>query len=149
MPIELYKKEIKAQKEPFDKVFCVFDRDTHTTFPQAVNLIQGQRPIGVFKAITSTPCFEYWFLLHFGYTQQPFRGTPKKSAAEQLEDHMRSNFWPEYQKKALNTFRDRLEDLPQAKIWAAQILKSSTTTGIVDPLTNVHELVDHLQKIKD
>jgi len=146
--INLYKNEINSLKDPFDKVYCVFDRDTHTTFHQALNLIKSQPPKGVFNAITSTPCFEYWFLLHFGYTQQPFRGTVKKSAAEQLEDHLKSNFWPGYKKNSLNTFKDRFKELPQAKIWAGQILNSSSTTGIIDPLTNVHELVDFLQNIK-
>lgn len=146
--ISLYKGELAARRDPFDKVFCVFDRDTHTTFHQAIDLIGAQNPRGVFKAITSTPCFEYWFLLHFGYTQQPFRATARKSAAEQLEDHLRVNFWPEYQKNALNTFKLRLPELPQAKNYAARILASSVATGIVDPLTNVHELVEYLQNIK-
>ncbi|AIB43390.1 MULTISPECIES: RloB family protein [Pseudomonas] len=146
--ISLYKKEIQMQKDPFDKVYCVFDRDTHTTFHQALNLIGSQSPKSVFKAITSTPCFEYWFLLHFGYTQQPFRGTARKSAAEQLEDHLRRTYWPEYKKNLSNTFAERFLELPQAKIWAGQILNSSLSTGIVDPLTNVHELVDFLQNIK-
>jgi len=146
--IELYKNEIKSKKDPFDQVFCVFDRDTHTTFHQALNLISSQSPKNVFKSITSTPCFEYWFLLHFGYTQQPFRGTARKSSAEQLEDYLRANYWPDYKKNATHAFRDRFNELPQAKIWASQILNSSLTSGIIDPLTNVHELVDYLQNMK-
>ncbi|SIR45523.1 RloB family protein [Pseudomonas sp. A214] len=147
--IELYKNELRARKDAYDKVFCVFDRDTHSTFDQAVDLVNGQNPKGTFNAITSTPCFEYWFLLHFLYTQQPFRATQKKSAAEQLEDHLRSNYWPEYKKNASNCFKTRINELSRAKIWAGQILSSSKTSGIIDPLTNVHELVDYLQNIKN
>ena len=45
---------------PFDKVFCVFDRDTHNTYQQALDKIAAAKPKDIFVAITSVPCFEYW-----------------------------------------------------------------------------------------
>jgi hypothetical protein len=65
--------------DSFDQVFCVFDRDAHATFSAAV---QRTRELKVnrkpFQAITSTPCFEFWFLLHFGYSDAPFAKAEKK-----------------------------------------------------------------------
>ena len=70
------------EKDPdYDAVFCVIDRDGHTTFHQALarvrqtilNRRSGTRKIGKarFEAITSIPCFEFWILLHYDYTTAP------------------------------------------------------------------------------
>lgn len=54
--------------DAFDQVYCVFDRDKHTTFDAAVQRTQALSAAGKpFEAITSIPCFEVWLLLHFGY----------------------------------------------------------------------------------
>lgn len=48
--------------DSFDKVFCVFDRDMHTTFDAAVQRVHDlkrARKSKPFEAITSSPCFEY------------------------------------------------------------------------------------------
>ncbi|MBE5314463.1 MAG: RloB domain-containing protein [Xanthomonadales bacterium] len=69
-------------KDPdYNAVFCVFDRDGHPSFDQAIHrtrgksLIRRSGKIGVgsarFEAITSIPCFEYWLLLHYEYTTAP------------------------------------------------------------------------------
>ena len=58
--------------DPFDKVFCVFDRDAHDTYQQALDKIAAAKPKDTFVATTSVPCFEYWLLLHFDYTTAPF-----------------------------------------------------------------------------
>ena len=71
--------------DAYDKVYCVFDRDRHSTFDAAVqrtkDLSAGGSPL---EAITSTPCFEVWLLLHFGYTDQPFHAAGKKSVGDQV-----------------------------------------------------------------
>ncbi|WP_081660233.1 RloB domain-containing protein [Rhodanobacter denitrificans] len=71
--LELFKKD-----PDYNRVFCVFDRDGHTTFDAAVQRVrdsalvrrEGRRKLGAarFEAITSVPCFEYWILLHFQYS---------------------------------------------------------------------------------
>ena len=71
--IELFDKD-----SDYDVVFCVFDRDGHTTFEQAVQRIRNKQLVrrqdrrmagrARFEAIHSIPCFEYWVLLHFEYT---------------------------------------------------------------------------------
>jgi len=70
------------EKDPdYNAVFCVFDRDGHSSFDQAIqrtrakSLIRrsGKLRIGSarFEAIASIPCFEYWLLLHYEYTTAP------------------------------------------------------------------------------
>ncbi|NLY65622.1 MAG: RloB domain-containing protein [Alcaligenaceae bacterium] len=76
--INLYEED-KIAGDAFDKVYCVFDRDKHTTFSSAVKRIKD---LGhPFVAITSTPCFEFWLLLHFIYTNKPFHAAGKNQSA--------------------------------------------------------------------
>ncbi len=80
--LQLYENDFKLG-DGFDQVYCVFDRDTHSTFDAAVAIIKElkakRKP---FEAITSTPCFEYWLLLHFEFTDKAFIATGKKSAGD-------------------------------------------------------------------
>lgn len=46
---------------PYDEVWCVFDRDEHQTFAQAID----QANANGIKLAISNPCFELWYLLHF------------------------------------------------------------------------------------
>ncbi|MBT3327545.1 MAG: RloB domain-containing protein [Gemmatimonadales bacterium] len=45
----------------FDEVWCVFDRDEHTRFDDAVSMARDN---GIELAV-SNPCVELWLLLHF------------------------------------------------------------------------------------
>lgn len=66
-------REEKDAGDAFDKVFCVFDQDAHAHYTQGIAAIRGATPQGVYVAITSVPCFEYWLLLHFSYTTKAYR----------------------------------------------------------------------------
>jgi hypothetical protein len=78
--------------DAYDTIYCVFDRDKHTTFEAAVqrtkDLSAAAKPL---VAITSTPCFEVWLLLHFGYTDQPFHHAGKKSVGDQVINALKPN----------------------------------------------------------
>ena len=80
---ELYEDE-RSTGDAFDRVYFVFDKDTHLTYPQALDEIKRYRRNNTFFAINSVPCFEYWLLLHFIYTTDPFSATGKLSAADQV-----------------------------------------------------------------
>lgn len=76
--IELFERDLD-----YNAVFCVFDRDGHSTFDQALQQVRdkilvrrvGRRKAGEarFEAIVSIPCFEYWVLLHYQYTTAPMQ----------------------------------------------------------------------------
>ena len=80
----------KKERNPFDKVYCVFDRDDHSCYQEVINRILAKKPQGTFFAITSTPCFEYWLLLHFDYTSQPFHAAGKQSIGEQVVKQLKT-----------------------------------------------------------
>lgn len=47
--------------EAFDEAWCVVDRDEHASLPAAIKRADD---LGI-NLVLSTPCFEYWLLLHF------------------------------------------------------------------------------------
>lgn len=143
---ELFR-EAARTTEPFDKVYCVFDRDKHQNFDEAVSLLRSLKPVNVFKEIISTPCFEVWFILHFVYTSAPFESVGLKScgarALEELE-----KYWPGYAKGIGGSFGHLLDQIETAKAFSARLLVESERVGSINPLTTVHELVSYLQQIK-
>ena len=135
--------------DSFDKVFCVFDRDEHSTFGAAVQSIkdlnntENPKP---FEAITSIPCFEYWLLLHFGFTDQPFEAVGKKSVCERVIKVLRTK--PGFQKygKGQQGVYGLLKDgMPTAIEGAKRGRESAIKTGQDGPLTQVDLLVGVLQ----
>ena len=67
--------------DPYDSVFCVFDKDEHAHYNDAVKTIAKLEPKSVYYAITSVPCFEFWLLLHYCYTTRQFES--KKTNLQQ------------------------------------------------------------------
>lgn len=148
---ELYKNELSAASGPFDRVYCVFDRDTHTTYQAALSKIASYKPKDMFFSITSVPCFEYWLLLHFTYTTAPFIPNGKASAGTNVLSQLKT-FWPDYGKAAKGAFTYTLQitndELGFAKANAKRALIESIENHDDNPSTHVHELVDYLQNIK-
>lgn len=74
----------------FDYVYCVFDKDTHHGYEKAVRDIEkiGTKRQGTLvEAITSVPCFEFWFVLHMGYTTRSYGGkSPASEVCKHLEE---------------------------------------------------------------
>lgn len=92
-----YAKE-KSDEEIYSEVYCVFDRDTHETFEQALKIANSDK---LLKAITSNPCFEYWILLHFAYTTKSFGtsgGSPYDELQPILNKYLKDNGLPAYTK---------------------------------------------------
>lgn len=146
---QLYAEEKRARpSDPYDRVYCVFDKDSHAGFQKALDRIQGIRPKGVFYAVPSIPSFEYWFLLHYEYTTAPFERAGNKSAGDMVIASLR-RYWPEYVKGEKNVFSHLCNQLAAAKAFGARSLAEAIRRGSDNPSTQVHELVDYLQNIKD
>ncbi len=143
---KLYEKE-RGTDAPFDRVYFVFDKDTHHTYQQALNRIKSLRRKKTFFAINSVPCFEYWLLLHFTYTTEPFRATGKSSAADAVIHKLKKHI-PDYEKSITGIFIKLYDHLEQAKKNAELSLGEADKTGTDNPSTRVHDLVIYLQNIK-
>ena len=77
---------------PFDEVWCVFDIEKpakNPSFKPAVNKAQSNN----LKLAISNPAFEYWYLLHFRETAQPFANATELMRALKDKDCL-----PNYEK---------------------------------------------------
>lgn len=142
-------REAQRKGDSYDRVYCVFDKDTHDTYERALDTIRSATPKGVFYAITSVPCFEFWLLLHFVYTTQPFYGIAGgKSAGEQVVDEL-NNYIPGYAKGDEGYFDALIEGLPRAIQNSRRVREEGQRIGTDNPSTLVHELVEYLQELEE
>ncbi|MFT7356112.1 MAG: hypothetical protein ACI9W0_002921 [Gammaproteobacteria bacterium] len=142
----------------YNQVFCVFDRDNHTSYQQAINHVDtinsklkkdciSEEPI--FKAIHSDPSFEFWILLHFNYSTKPYQSTQNKSIGAQVIDDLKV-YMPEYKKTQRGIFKKSLSDgtLVTALNYSKRIYNRAKSSGNMNPSTNMHELIEYLQQVK-
>jgi len=85
-PLSVINYAIKKYGEDpdYEHVYCVIDRDKHTTFDAAMDKL-SQTKLGenvTFTATTSIPCFEFWLLLNFVYTTRQFCAPGNSSNCE-------------------------------------------------------------------
>lgn len=140
-------REEKDAGDAFDRVYCVFDKDTHADYAQALDAIRRMTPKETYFAITSVPCFEYWLLLHFVPTTRPYNALPGNSACNQVLAELKNNL-PEYEKGSDTVFLSLIDLLAFAKANAARGLRVAELNSTDNPSTRVHLLVDFLQNIK-
>ena len=132
----------RKSSDPFDKVFCVFDKDTHKDYEKAISTLRSKRSRKNFEAIYSVPAFEYWLLLHFEYSTRPYSGADE--IVRDLKKHL-----PEYTKGKRDIFDALQEKLEIAKKNARRSLKQAKQNKTDSPFTHIHELVEYLQNIKN
>lgn len=133
--------------DAFDAVYCVFDKDEHANYQQARDLIANFKPKGSWFAITSVPCFEYWLILHFIYTAQPFYSMSGKSAAKAVEGELK-RYIPDYFKGKESLYSDLYPQVARAIHYAKRVLQGNQQLNTDNPSTYIHTLVERIQKIK-
>lgn len=146
--VALYEEDAVAG-DAFDKVYCVFDRDKHTTFDAAVQRIKDLSAEGKqFVAITSNPCFEVWLLLHFGYTDQPFHSAGKRSVGDQVVAALKTKpGFAIYGKGQKGIYGQLKAKLSHALTHAERLRKHGAATGSFNPATDMDVLVKAIQAL--
>ncbi|WP_204126917.1 RloB family protein [Pseudomonas ogarae] len=144
---DLYKQELEECNEPFDRVYCVFDKDTHPSYLEALQKVTALKPQNTFYAVTSVPCFEVWLLLHFRYSAAPIISCGKKSAGDNALDEL-TRYMPNYKKGDSGTFLELFPRLEIAKTHAERLKAQCEATKTDNPTTSIFELVNYLQNIK-
>ncbi len=135
--------------DAFDQVYCVFDRDRHTTFDDAVQRTKDLTTTGKpFVAITSTPCFEVWLLLHFRYSDQPFYPACRKSVCDQVVKALKiESGFAKYGKGQKGVYGQLKNKLADALTYAERLRRRGAATGSINPATDVDELVKVIQAL--
>ena len=142
--------EMELPSDSYDRVYCVFDRDQHDSFDSAIQRISNLRASGKpFFPITSTPCFEFWLLLHFKFVAHPYMPTGKRSPCDQTcSDLKTENEWQGYDKGSRKIYAKLAGKKTEIAIKnAKRLLKENEKTGSNNPETNVHELVEFLSSL--
>ncbi len=123
----------KAKKEgnPYDKVYCIFDKDGHAKYQETKHHIDQATPKNIYYYAFSEPCFEYWLLLHYVNTTKPFAKFKDLKRDKNFKCH-----FPDY-KKSDNIF-ETLKDK----------ISSACSHAKNNPHTNIDKLVQYLQQIK-
>lgn len=142
-----YAKQKQKKDRDFDRIYCVFDKDEHPTYIEAISNIRDTRPRGVFHVATSVPCFEYWLLLYFSYSNKPYARSGKRTPADQVTDDLKKYF-PEYVKgnrQILSQFIGKIEIAIKNAERANRQARQNDTDN---PSTQVDKLVIYLCDLK-
>jgi len=139
--------EEKKKGDAFDRVFCVFDKDSHAHYEQPLNEISNSKPKNVFQAINSVPCFEYWLLLHFKFTTKQWTSTGSKSPCESLIKDLKQ-YLPHYSKGESGLYQKLSDKTSPAIANRKRALRQAQEGATDNPTTKMHELLEYLQKLK-
>jgi hypothetical protein len=141
--------ETFKQEPEFDRIYCVFDRDRHTTYDAALDRVRRARLGKGTKifAIPSVPCFEFWLLLHFIYTTRAFDVPPGNSICSTVIKELKE-YLPAYQKGDQDIFDKTQDKLNNAITNAGSVEQFHQTSGTDNPSTLVHYLVEYLRDLK-
>lgn len=133
----------------YDKVFCVFDRNGHANYDEALTAVRNSPHgrSGKLSAITSWPCFELWLLLHFRYSTAPFNRSGNNSSCDHAVRELKE-FIPDYKKGHPSIF-----DITAGKLMVAignskRLEAYNKGCGSLNPDTKMHALVEYLTKLR-
>lgn len=132
--------------DPYDRVYCVFDKDEHTTYQQAIDLIKKATPKAKWFVVTSVPCFEYWLLLHFNYTTQPYYPVTGLSASKAVVNELKK-YIPNYEKGASDIYSLLIDQVEIAINHAQGAGKDVARNATDNPSTLVHKLVEYIRTL--
>src|SRR3990167_2558481 len=148
-----YAIEMAKNTPDIDHIACVFDRDTHESYERAISKLKAYKPNRtdkskpIYRAITSTPCYEIWLLLHFCYTTKAYSASGAKSAGDYLTSDLRKHL-ASYKKNAIDWFDKIINNLEMAIKHAKQLQKHNSSTSSTNPSTDMHELIEFLTGLK-
>lgn len=122
--------------------------ESHDTFDAAIVRIAalkaGKAKLPI-HAIASYPCFEFWLILHFGFSRSPFAKTPKKSVGDMVKKKLRDfPGFEGYEERERNAYALTKERLREGISHSKRAVSEALDVGQPNPSTHVHELVEHL-----
>ena len=162
-PINVAEEAIKIleQDDDFEQIYCVFDRDRHASYAQALNLVREMSESKKFKkktilSITSVPCFEIWYLLHVSGSRKPYESASTGGSPAQIliSDLRKNEIFADYLKNGCDSFFHEIADKREEAVnRATRFLQAANEEGAEEfhenPSTRVHLLVRALTEISN
>ncbi|HFQ5253103.1 TPA: RloB family protein [Vibrio vulnificus] len=138
-----------------DIYWVVYDRESITKYSEELHLKARKKAEdnGIEIAISNV-CFEYWFLLHFDFTNACYDTCDELLRKSQLKKHFKDVGIDNYE-KGLALIFDKLKDrIPTALVNAKRLKESAHKSAAVDkndpcqlnPYIDVHELFLDMQR---
>ncbi len=132
----------KRERNPYNEVWIVLDRNGHVNIDKALVTARDNK----INVALSVVCFEYWILLHFEKTTQPFR------KCDDVISYIKRNYISNYDKK-INYYEFLKQRIDTAIInaeWLEKQVNAEIENGVkiqdLSAYTNVHWLVKKLIK---
>ncbi len=142
-----YAKEKRQEEiqrgDVYNRIYCVFDKDEHSTFEETKQKILRYRPNNLFIPCISISCFEYWILLHYEYSTRPYHRKGDKSPCHCVIDDLKK-YIPDYEKNRRGIFQEIEPKTKFAIANSKRIQTQNAETGTDNPSTQMHELVEYL-----
>ncbi len=129
-----------------DYAYCVFDRDKHGTFNDAMQKLESSKYKKKLNRILSEPCFEFWILLHYQYTTRSFCAAGEESNCNEVIKELRKHI-SGYSKGHTGLFQQTRDHLETAISNAEKIIHDHMQTDTTNPSTEVHKLIRKLQEL--
>lgn len=137
-------KNNQIELEENDKVYAIFDTDVGQNKQQQIEEAKRIAKENGVEIITSTPTFELWFLLHFGYTTKAFvsNNDLQNDLKKHIEDYSKSD----------NTYLSIKDLTEQAIMNAKKLEKYQIDKGQAldnencNPYTATYKVVEELMK---
>lgn len=136
-----YAEHLLLTEKSFDSVYCVFDRDEHQGYDNALQKATAldrkhkndERVPVRFFAVPSVPSFELWLLIHFE--------TVTAHIERDKAFHALRRYLPRYEKGLPGTFAATRANLPQAYTQAETLRTICERNATTNPRTDVDLLV--------
>ncbi|MBX3719876.1 MAG: RloB domain-containing protein [Parachlamydiales bacterium] len=136
-----FAKESYSKDSDYDRLYCVFDKDRHSTYlttQEEIDRLRNASPSMPIYWIASNPCFEVWIISHFKLHITAF-GTCKN-----VEDFLQRHI--DYRKNDPDLFEKIDFKREEAKSNVKKLLKQQGNNPKVDPYTNMYELIEYLEQ---
>lgn len=134
------KKKAKRDRNPYNEVWIVLDKDGHANLDQALITARDNK----IHVALSVMCFEYWILLHFEKKKKPF------TKCDDIIDYIKKHHYKDYN-KSINSYaalKDKIEAALTNGIWLMNQNQNDIDRGSrifeLDAYTDVHILVEKL-----
>lgn len=131
------KKKAKRDRNSYDEVWIVLDKDGHANLDQALITARDNK----ISVALSVMCFEYWILLHFKRTKKPF------TKCDDIISYIRKEHFERYEKN-INIYafvKDKVNVAMENANWLMQQNQNDLDRGVkiidLPVYTDVHLLV--------
>ncbi|MDD2776461.1 MAG: RloB family protein [Gallionella sp.] len=140
-PKGIVEKAVSRQAK-FDKIYCVIDWDMRDALEGAIQHAKKTKKVEV---ISSYPCFEFWLLLHFGYTRKPYSTKGEESITKALSKKPNMEDYDKGDKA--NLFDLLFDKFPAARQNSAKVLADALNDASMNPSTEIHLLMNIFEKL--